>query len=214
MIGPVKDKPVDAGKPADSFPSDSPEAAELVRRFRAGDAEAVGVFLERYGPVVRAHYRRRIGSSMRRLVDSQDLLSTIARRLCQRVMVGGVRAEDSSQLWALIYRIGNDALVDRIRILNRLQSLEREGSPFVRGLRERLSDAGQRSESEFAEELSRLLELMDSSLDRELLLRWLHGELLADAGEALGLKAPATRKRWQRLRETIARDWESAGRVT
>jgi DNA-directed RNA polymerase specialized sigma24 family protein len=193
---------------------ESPETTELVRRFRAGDAEAVGEFLERYGPVVRAHYRRRIGSSMRRLVDSQDLLSTIARRLCQRVMGGGVRAEDSRQLWALVYRIGNDALVDRIRILSRLQSLECEGSPFVQGLQERLSGAGQRSESEFAEELSRVLDLIESSLDRELLLRWLHGESWADAGEALGLKAPAARKRWQRLRETIARDWESQERTT
>lgn len=181
----------------------TPGEGALVARFRAGDAEAVGEFLERYGPLVRAHYRRKIGRSMRRLVDSQDLLSTIARRLCQRVKAKRVLATDDRQLWALVYRIGDDALIDRVRIISRLRELESAGSPFVQALRQRLDRPERGSDAEFSEELGAIIESVASPSDRELLVRWLHGETLSQAGEALGLSAPATRKRWQRLREEI-----------
>lgn len=183
--------------------STATDVAPLVQRFRDGDAEAVGEFVDRFGPVIRAHFRRKIGASMHRLVDSQDLLSTIARRLCQRVMNQRIRADDQRELWALVYRIGNDALVDRVKILSRLRSLESEGSPFVQSMRDRLDQSGRAGQREFAEELERLLGLLASSTDRELLVQWLHGKSLADAGAALGINAPAARKRWQRIRETL-----------
>ena len=179
------------------------DVTSLVERFRGGDSEAVGEFVTRYGPVIRSHFRRKIGASMHRLVDSQDLLSTISRRLCQRVQNGRVSAEDDRQLWALVYRIGNDALVDRVKIVSRLRALESEGSPFVRGMRDRLDQAGTGSSQEFAEELHRMLGLLSTSADRELLVQWLHGKSLADAGASLGMNAAMARKRWQRIRETL-----------
>ena len=183
--------------------SESSDVAGLVERFRGGDSEAVGEFVARYGPIIRTHFRRKIGGSMHRLVDSQDLLSTISRRLCQRVMNGRVRAEDHQQLWALVYRIGNDALVDRVKVVSRLRSLEAEGSPFVRGMRDRLDQQDSGSSHEFTEELNNMLGLLPSSTDRELLMLWLHGKSLADAGASLGMNAAMARKRWQRIRETL-----------
>ncbi|MFG0260604.1 MAG: ECF-type sigma factor [Phycisphaerales bacterium JB041] len=191
---------------AQTTTSEAPERSDvtsLVKRFRGGDSEAVGEFVSRYGPIIRSHFRRKIGASMHRLVDSQDLLSTISRRLCQRVQNGRVRAEDDQQLWALVYRIGNDALIDRVKIVSRLRSLESEGSPFVRGMRDRLDQGGVDSPQEFAEELHRMLGLLSTSADRELLVQWLHGKSLADAGASLGMNAAMARKRWQRIRETL-----------
>lgn len=192
---------------ANTIEADLADDAGLVGRFRAGDAEAVGEFLERFGPVIRAHFRRKIGPSMRRLVDSQDLLSTITRRLCQRVLGHRVEAENGRQLWALVYRIGNDALVDRVRVVSRLRSLEEAGSPFVNAMRQRLDGQGNTSETEFAEQLALMLTQLDTPEDRELLVRWLHGESLADAGASLGINAPAARKRWQRIRERLQQIW-------
>lgn len=186
---------------------------ELVSRFRAGDADAVGVFLERYGPLVRAHYRRKIGRSMRRLVDSQDLLSTIARRLCQRMQTGGVRAEDSRQFWALVYRIGDGALVDRVRIVARLRSLESADSPFVHRLRACLDQDPGTPDEEFADELACILDTLKSSTDRQLLVAWLNGQTFAEAGRELGLTPAATRKRWQRVRATLREHWERRGLI-
>lgn len=182
---------------------DNSDVTSLVKRFRGGDSEAVGEFVTRYGPIIRSHFRRKIGASMNRLVDSQDLLSTISRRLCQRVQNGRVSAEDDQQLWALVYRIGNDALIDRVKIVSRLRALESEGSPFVRGMRDRLDQSGVGSPQEFAEELHRMLGLLSTSADRELLVQWLHGKTLADAGASLGMNAAMARKRWQRIRETL-----------
>lgn len=193
------------------FEEDAQDTASLVSRFRAGDADAVGEFLLRYGSLVRAHYRRKIGRSMRRLVDSQDLLSTITRRLCQRVMANRILAVDSRQLWALVFRIGDDALIDRVRIVSRLRSLEADDSPFVQMLRDRLTSDESRHGQGFEEELSAMLECLATDIDRELLMLWLHGATLSDAGEALGLAPAATRKRWQRLREAIRKHWEGQG---
>lgn len=183
--------------------------ASLLERFQNGDTDAVGEFVSRYGPVIRAHYRRRIGRSMQRLVDSQDLLSTIARRLCQRVSARRVRAADRRELWALVLRIGNGAMVDRIRIVSRLRELEAGSSEFVHGLRARLDREDDPSGAVFAQELSRMLESLPSSTDRTLLLMWLHGTPLAQAGAEFGLTAAAARKRWERIRATLRRTLEA-----
>ncbi|HZW08583.1 MAG TPA: ECF-type sigma factor [Phycisphaerales bacterium] len=174
--------------------------AVLLTRFRAGDTDAVGDFVSRYGPLIRAHYRRRIGRSMQRLVDSQDLLSTIARRLCQRVSNRRIRAVDRRQLWAMVYRIGDGALVDRVRVLARLRSLEADSSEFVHMLRERLDRPEDVAGAAFAEELAAMLASLETEIDRRLLVMWLHGTALGDAGAEFGLSAAATRKRWERIR--------------
>lgn len=191
---------------------DGQRITSLVQRLRTGDSEAVGEFLEEYGPVVRAHFRRKIGPRMRRLVDSQDLLSTILRRLCQRMRGTGIRAENHRQFWALVYRIGNDALIDRIQVISRLRELESGGSHFASSMADRLITEGPDADREFATQLGRILDRIESPLDREILVLWLHGHSLLDSGEMLGLTPAAVRKRWQRLRECIRKDLESAGR--
>ncbi|MBK7405154.1 MAG: hypothetical protein IPJ41_11105 [Phycisphaerales bacterium] len=148
---------------------------------------------------------------MRRLVDSQDLLSTIARRLCQRVQANRVVAADSRQLWALVFRIGDDALIDRVRIVSRLRALEAADSPFVQMLRARLVGDDGPGGRGFEHEMAAMLESLPTDIDRELLVLWLHGASLADAGEQLGLTPAAARKRWQRLRESIRDHWKENG---
>ncbi len=198
--------------PPISPPSDPDEPmAGMLDRLRKGDSQAVAQFLTEYGPVVRAHFRRKIGPGMQRLVDSQDLLSTILRRLCQRVGGAGIRAENHRQFWALVYRIGNDALVDRIQVVSRLREMQTQGSDFARFMAERLVSSGPQAEHEFTEQLALILERIESSVDRELLVLWLHGRSLSDAGEALGLSPAGARKRWQRLRETIRASLEGSG---
>ena len=53
----------------------------LVSRMAAGDREAVGTFLSLYGPMIRRRVRGKLRMSVRRLFDSQDILSTVGRRL-------------------------------------------------------------------------------------------------------------------------------------
>lgn len=175
----------------------------MIARFQNGDMEVVADFLDRYGDLLRAHYRRKIGRSMRRLVDSQDLLSTIARRLCMRVKASKIRAVNTKQLWALIYRIGDGALVDRVRIIERLRSLEEVNSPFVNDLRQRLDREDTNTDADFADELNQMCQALHTDADRYILVQWLNGEPLADIAEELDMKAPMIRKRWQRIRETI-----------
>ena len=54
--------------------------ADLLARIRAGDRDAAAAFLDRYGPLVRRRVRGKLGQQMRRVFDSQDLWSTLARR--------------------------------------------------------------------------------------------------------------------------------------
>lgn len=187
---------------------DDEGVSTLLPRLHQGDTGAVGDFISRYGPVIRAYYRRRIGRSMQRLVDSQDLLSTIARRLCQRVSNGRLAALDRQELWALVYRIGDGALVDRMRIIARLRSIEADSSPIVHELRSRLDRPGDRSGAAFAEELSRILASLQSDLDRHLLLMWLQGVPLTEAAADLGIAATLARKRWERIRFALRKQEE------
>ena len=72
----------------------------LLHRMRAGDRHAAAEFVTKYGPRIRRRVRARMNPSMRRIFDSEELLSTMARRLDQFVHEGRMTAENQARLSA------------------------------------------------------------------------------------------------------------------
>jgi len=56
-----------------------------------------------------------MSSRMRRLFDSQDMFSTVLRRLDQRIRNGRIEADGEKQLIALLHKIASGAFADRAR---------------------------------------------------------------------------------------------------
>lgn len=77
----------------------------ILEAIRRGDRAAVAEFVLRYGALIRLRVRERLGPSVRRVFDSEDLLSTLVRRMDSLIERGAVRAESPAQLWELLTSI-------------------------------------------------------------------------------------------------------------
>jgi len=152
----------------------SDRVESLLRRMQAGDREAVGEFIERYGDRVRRRVRGQLGPSVRRLFDSLDILSTVARRLDGLVRSNQLQADTQGQLWTLVFRIATNAVIDRRRVYQRLQGVEGPDAPFAISLRKRLESAEHERGEEGCElELDRVLRAVPDETDRQILELWL-----------------------------------------
>lgn len=176
---------------------------ELLARMRAGDRVAAAEFIERYGPRVRARVRHKLGPGLRRVFDSQDVLSTVARRLDQVVRRGGVEAESADQLWSLVFTIANNSVSEKGRVQRRLRRTESEDSPFANEMLRRMDEA-ERVEAEGAVlALEKVFSYVDDPIDRQILSMWLNDVQLNDIADCLGMQPGTLRWRWAKLRDRL-----------
>lgn len=177
---------------------DSPIRA-LLAQMRAGDRDAAAALITRFGPLIRARYRHKLGRVMRRLFDSQELLSTIGRRLDQYVCSGRIRASTEDELWALLRAIADHSLADKVKIVRRLSAVEGEDAPFAREFSARLT-AAQQVRPDGAEDLiDRCLRRLGAGVDREILAMWLMGSAPTSIAQELAMTPGAVRVRWHRI---------------
>lgn len=179
-----------------------PDAA-VVNRIREGDREAAARFITENEGIIRRRFRHRLGRAARRLVDSQDLVSTIARRLDQMVRAGAARVETQGHLWSLIFRIGERAAADKGRIMARLERVEGPDSELAYEWRCRFARAERRERGGMEIELDAMLRTLADPMDREILTMWLMGQSFVAIAQEMGLAPEMVRKRWERIRSTL-----------
>lgn len=199
----------------DAASADTQVIARMVERMRAGDPEAVAWFITRFGPLIQRRVRSKLGPSMRRLYDSQEILSTVSRRLLRFVSLGKLEAQSESELWSLVYQMTQGALVDKIRVIKRLRATEGPDSEFAGALLARVERAesgaeGLRSGSTFEHpetgaelELESLFKALPSPDDKEVLSLWLNGVPHAEIARQIGTTPAAVRQRWQAVKARL-----------
>lgn len=179
----------------------------LIDRMRAGDRAAAGVFLSVYGDRIRRRVSGKLSPAMRRLFDSQEIMSTVARRLDRCVSAGEVGALAPEQLWALVFRIAENSVVDKGRIYQRLRSTEGRHGRFADALRQRLETADERAVEGGGElELDALLRRLSEPLDREILTQWLRGFTHEAIAHDMNLQPATVRKRFERIKKRLRRE--------
>lgn len=192
--------------------SQSP-AFDLIARIRTGDRAAAALFMQRFGERIRCRVRAQLGQSMRRLFDSQDILSTVTRRLDEMVCSGTVRASDEGQLLALLLRIANNAVVDKARLLKRLEQVESDDRVVARTFQAAFAQSSD-TDSDGSGVITRAFQIIGDPLDRTILSMWLNGLEHAAISHATNLSVEACRFRWHRirarLREALAPEIEEA----
>ena len=176
---------------------------QLLERMRDGDRTAAAVFITRYNSRIRRRIRGKLSSAMRRIFDSQDILSTLGRRLDHFVRCGRIEAVSVDQLWALIFRMANNAIVDKARVFRRLQEVESGDGRFAQSLSIRLRQAERQQESGVEIEIGNVLNIFKDGTDKEILFLWLHGSNHRTIAEYVELKPAAVRKRWQKIKSVL-----------
>src|SRR5262249_29722926 len=91
-------------------PDPSAHLRALLLRMRRGDRHAAAEFVVENADSIRRRFRRRISGSVRRLFDSADLVSTVARRLDGIVGRGRLAAGSVGELWSLVMVVGRYSL--------------------------------------------------------------------------------------------------------
>lgn len=175
-------------------------APPVIDRIRAGDREAAAAFLTEHELLLRRRYRQKLGRALRRLVDSQEIVSTIARRLDRAVSRGGVKAENQSQFWSLIFRIGDNALADKARTLAQLRRAEEQETSRA----SHTADHGPAAPALYGRfRIEELAQRLPSDVDRRILARLAEGAALQDIATEVGMSPAAVRKRWERARQIL-----------
>ena len=180
----------------------------LLGRLRDGDRDAGADLLESYGARIRQRVRRRLSPRARRLFDSQEVLSTVARRLDRMIDERRVRAESPEELWGLLFRITDRSIVDKGRAFRRLRRAEGDDAPVAALMARRLAEPSETEGS--GERLASIFESIESAEDRELLALWLRGLSHGAIASVLGLPEGTVRRRWHTLRVAL-RDRLEAG---
>ncbi len=175
----------------------------LIERMQSGDREAAATFITRYGSRVRRRVRGKLGPAMRRIFDSEEILSTVGRRLDLYVRNGRLEAAGEEQLWTLIFKMADNAIIDKLRILRRLEHVESSDSEFAQQLLLRLRQA-EHDQPEGAEAvIEEALLITKDVIDRKILMLWLSGQAQKEIADELEMTEAALWKRWQRIKERL-----------
>ena len=182
---------------------------DLLARMRAGDRTAAALFVTRYESRIRRRIRGKLSPAMRRIFDSQDILSTLGRRLDQFVRSGRIEASNEGELWSLIFRMAEHAIVDKARVFQRLQEVEGEDGPVAHDLARRLRQAARERPSGVEIEIGNVLNALEDLVDRQILYLWLVGTGHNAIAEHIEMAPTAVRKRWQRIKATLQQRFAS-----
>ena len=183
---------------------------DLIARMRAGDRAAAAEFMECYGSRMRRRIHAKLSVPMRRLFDSMEILSTLSRRLDHLVRSGRLQATTEGQLWNLLFRMADHAVVDKARVFRKLQSVEGEDAAFAQAVQRRLKWAEDREPDGAAVEIDHAMHLLPDPVDRTILSMWLADTPHVTTAEWVGLSPEAVRQRWCTIRSKLRAAYEGA----
>lgn len=172
----------------------------LLERMRAGDRVAAADFIVENAGLIRRRFRRRISRPVRQLFDSQDLVSTLARRLDDIVLRGRLGAGSVGELWSLVMVLATYSVSQHTS--KALRHRDFRDPEFAAGQVPAGTDRGA-VDDERSAELDERLRRLDGGADVTILMLRLAGQSHARIAEHLGMNVGVVRKRWQRVREAL-----------
>src|SRR5262245_55855145 len=78
----------------------------LLKRFRAGDADAATQLYLRYAERLRTLARTRVGRDLAPRIDAEDIVQSVFRTFFRRAALGQYHVPDGEELWKLFLVIG------------------------------------------------------------------------------------------------------------
>jgi RNA polymerase sigma factor (sigma-70 family) len=89
---------------------------DLIRRVRAGDAEAAACLVRNYEPEIRRVVRIRLGAGqMRRTLDSMDICQSVMANLFFRLAHGQFDLDEPADLLKLLVRMTRNKIIEKVR---------------------------------------------------------------------------------------------------
>jgi DNA-directed RNA polymerase specialized sigma24 family protein len=191
--------------------NDQPATSELIKRINLGDRDALGEFVLRYAPLIRRRVGGKLGARMRRVMDSADIVSTVLRRLDLYASGYSIRAHSEAELWTLIMRVVDAAVLQKVRLLSRLKRADVDDVPLADLMHTVLSREASPEVSDGVSLLERAFAVLEQADDQKILWFWLSGMELRMIACVTGRSPESTRKRWESIRKRLRASLEEGG---
>ncbi len=178
----------DVNEPRSPIPMSEP----ALPRTRAEVAE----FMFRNREVILRRIRNKLSAarSARAMTDTEDLFSSMVRRLDGLAAADSLRAAMDAQLWTLALKTARNLVLEKYRVAARLRRLQED----ERGPLRRPEESPLRKETGAAE-LECVLSSLADDADRELLLMKLAGLPVSALAARMGVGVEVAWQRWSRL---------------
>jgi hypothetical protein len=165
------------------------------------DRDGLARYLLEHEASIRAVARRKLSASTRSVYDSEDVLSSVLRRVDGMAREGALRPRSEAELWALINTIAANNAINRTRLIERARNFLTEDGPYAYELLRRLNAFT--TDDEVTLLLHRMLAVLGSGEDRQLLVMYHRGAALNVIAGYLGISDETCRQRWRTIRKLL-----------
>ncbi len=150
---------------------------------------------------IRAIARVKLTKVTRTVHDSEDVLSSVVRRLDGLAIEGRLRPASEKELWRLIAVIARNCAVSKTRLIERAQKLLTEDGPLAYEAVRRLNSC--RSDEEATLLVSRMIGTLRNSQDRQILDLLMRGASNGAIAALMGISMEASRQRLTAIRRKL-----------
>lgn len=178
------------------------QAGERDERGDSPARQALAEFVLQHRERIRAIARQKLPGGARSVFDSEEVVSSVLRRLDGMASRGTLAPRSPAELWGLITAIATNAAVDRRRLIERARSHLAEDGPYAYELLKRLNAC--ESDDDATMLLLRMMMSIKNSTDRHVFMMLHRGASHRAIATALGISEAASRKRWSVLRQELA----------
>ncbi len=205
------EKEIPAKKAAESVQTPKKaDVGELARRMSEGDREAAAQFVQEYGDLIGRRIHGKMHAGVRRVFDTQDIISTFGRRLDSYVLDKKFHARSENEFWAWVFQVANRSVFDKVKLAEAMRAKEGADSEFAGWMLERLRDKQESSEhgadagpASFS--LEELLAPLTSEEDRTIATLWALDVPYTQIAAETGLSYDLVRQRWHRIQLALRR---------
>lgn len=159
--------------------------------------DAIAEFLFRNEQSIRRIARERLTRATRSTFDSEDVMSSVLRRMDVLALEGRLKPRSEGELWALVRTIAANTAVSKSRLIERARSLEAEDGEYGRALVRRLETCVNDDEAHLL--VLRMASSLRKDRQREVFLLRLRGANHASVAGLLGISEGASRQLWMEV---------------
>jgi RNA polymerase sigma-70 factor (ECF subfamily) len=186
--------------------SEGPTFRDLIRRVRAGDAQAAAELVHRYEPAIRRTVRARLRDGrLRRVLDSLDICQSVLASFFVRASLGGYELDQPEDLLKLLTAMAHHKLTNAVK----QEATGRRGGGRVEGgveEREIVAPGSSPSQHLTQQELVQEARRRLSPDERQLLERRQQGMAWTEIATTVGGSPEALRKQLARAIERVTRE--------
>ncbi len=165
------------------------------------DRTAVAEYILAHSPRIRGVARSKLSAATKSIYDSEEVLSSVLRRVDAIVKNGQMHPRSEAELWALIDAITRNNAINRTKLIERARNLLTEDGPYVYELLKRLN--AYTGDDEATILVYRMMACLPDEIDRRILGLYIRGATHAAVATLLSITAAATRQRWMRIRREL-----------